>query len=54
VVCRYDAPMQSLIFDLDGTLVDTVYAHVLAAAGAFGAYRDAGELLAHLDELGIG
>src|SRR5205085_1990276 len=26
----YPAPMQALIFDLDGTLVDTVYAHVLA------------------------
>ncbi len=27
--------MRALIFDLDGTLVDTVYAHVLAWQGAF-------------------
>lgn len=26
----YDVAVQSLIFDLDGTLVDTVYAHVIA------------------------
>jgi len=31
VVARaYTSPMQALIFDLDGTLVDTVYAHVFA------------------------
>jgi phosphoglycolate phosphatase-like HAD superfamily hydrolase len=46
--------MQSLIFDLDRTLVETVYAHLLAAAGAFRIYCAAGELLARLDELGIG
>jgi beta-phosphoglucomutase-like phosphatase (HAD superfamily) len=28
--------MHALIFDLDGTLVDTVYAHVLAWQGALG------------------
>ena len=28
--------MHGLVFDLDGTLVDTVYAHVLAWQGALG------------------
>ena len=28
--------MHALIFDLDGTLVDSVYAHVLAWQGALG------------------
>ncbi len=28
--CYYDVAMRALIFDLDGTLVDTVYAHVCA------------------------
>src|ERR1700716_3441127 len=27
---QYPAPMRALIFDLDGTLVDTVYGHVFA------------------------
>jgi beta-phosphoglucomutase-like phosphatase (HAD superfamily) len=83
--------MPALIFDLDGTLVDTVYAHVsawqralaergmaidgwrihrrigmsggllsggygddeLTRAGAFRVYRDAAELHAALDELGV-
>ena len=60
--------MRALIFDLDGTLVDTVYAHVFAwqraltggygedelrAAGAFRVYRDAAELHASVDELGF-
>ena len=69
--------MPALIFDLDGTLVDTVYAHVFAwqraleergmpidgwrihrgsgmSGGAFRVYRDAAELRASLDELGVG
>jgi beta-phosphoglucomutase-like phosphatase (HAD superfamily) len=55
--------MAALIFDLDGTLVDTVYAHVLSwqghgedeltRAGAFRVYRDPSELHASLDELGV-
>src|SRR2546428_9397449 len=28
--CAVERPMQALIFDLDGTLVDTVYPHVVA------------------------
>ncbi len=34
-VDRAVANVRALIFDLDGTLVDTVYAHVLAWQGAF-------------------
>lgn len=49
--------VRALIFDLDGTLVDTVYAHVFAwqraLAGAFRVYRDAEELRGALDELGL-
>jgi beta-phosphoglucomutase-like phosphatase (HAD superfamily) len=57
--------MHALIFDLDGTLVDTVYAHVfawlsggygedeLSRAGAFRVYRDPADLHWSLDELGI-
>jgi len=29
-IIRYPETMRALIFDLDGTLVDTVYAHALA------------------------
>ncbi len=50
--------MRALIFDLDGTLVDTVYAarlgqDELTRAGAFRVYRDTAELAESLDELGL-
>lgn len=45
--------MRALIFDLDGTLVDIVYAHVFAWQRALRVYRDAAELHESLDELGI-
>jgi beta-phosphoglucomutase-like phosphatase (HAD superfamily) len=53
-------------FDLDGTLIDSVYQHVIAwrgalehgraelfYSGAFRVYEDPAELLAHLDEVGV-
>lgn len=45
--------MKALIFDLDGTLVDTLYAQVLGWQVAFGVFRDAAGLHKYLDELGV-
>ena len=48
----------AFLFDLDGTLVDSVYQHVLAwrealeSAGAFRVYEDPADLLQHIDEVG--
>ena len=49
----------AFLFDLDGTLVDSVYQHVLAwrealeRAGAYRVYNDPADLLYHLDEVGV-
>jgi hypothetical protein len=42
-----------LIFDLDGTLSGGYGEDELTRAGAFRVYRDAEELRASLDELGV-
>jgi phosphoglycolate phosphatase-like HAD superfamily hydrolase len=46
----------AFLFDLDGTLVDSVYGYgedELVRAGAYRVYADPADLLKHLDEVGV-